>query len=201
MVGGRKDLSSSGTKNTASSRRCICWASAHRRTLYRRKRGMRGSVIRIRTTSTTTSANPLLWTYQYPFAWFDFRGRREIRGTKVDWFENCQIATRAHREWCSTELSKQFPGYSADIWGITSSSSPTGYRAWGGPPMQSKVDGSVVPCAAGGSLMLTPDICVPAIHAMKDKYGEKIWGKYGLADAFNPATGWVLPILWAWTWV
>jgi hypothetical protein len=133
----------------------------------------------------------LLWTYQYPFAWFDFRGRREVRGTKVDWFENCQIATRAHREWCSTELSKQFPDYSAEIWGITSSSSPTGYRAWGGPPLQSKVDGSVVPCAAGGSLMLTPDICVPAMHAMKDKYGDRIWGKYGFADAFNPATGWV----------
>jgi hypothetical protein len=22
-------------------------------------------------------------------------------------------------------------------------------------------------------------------------YGDKIWGKYGLADAFNPQTGWV----------
>jgi hypothetical protein len=26
---------------------------------------------------------------------------------------------------------------------------------------------------------------------MKDKYGDKIWGKYGPADAFNPLTGWV----------
>ena len=133
----------------------------------------------------------LLWTYQYPFAWFDFRGRRESRGTKVDWWENCRIATRAHREWCYTDLSKQFPGYTPTIWGITSSSSPTGYRAWGGPPQHSKIDGSVVPCAAGGSLMLTPDICIPALHAMKDKYGDKIWGKYGFADAFNPGTGWV----------
>ena len=133
----------------------------------------------------------LLWTYQYPFAWFDFRRRRESRGTKVDWWENCRIATRAHREWCYTDLSKQFPGYTPTIWGITSSSSPTGYRAWGGPPQHSKIDGSVVPCAAGGSLMLTPDICIPALHAMKDKYGDKIWGKYGFADAFNPETGWV----------
>ena len=135
----------------------------------------------------------LLWTYQYPFAWFDFRSRRETRGTKIDWFENCQIATRAHREWCYTDLAKQFPTYTQDIWGITSSSSPTGYTAWGGPPLHSKVDGTVVPCAAGGSLMLTPDICIPAIHAMKDQYGNKIWGKYGLADAFNPATSWISP--------
>ena len=70
----------------------------------------------------------LLWTYQYPFAWFDFRSRRESRGTKVDWFENCQVATRAHREWCYTDLAKQFPPYTQDIWGITSSSSPTGWE-------------------------------------------------------------------------
>jgi hypothetical protein len=41
--------------------------------------------------------------------------------------------------------------------------------------------------------MLTPDICIPALHAMKEKYGETIWGKYGFADAFNPETGWVSP--------
>jgi len=57
--------------------------------------------------------------------------------------------------------------------------------------MHSKVDGSVVPCAAGGSLMIAPDICIPAMHAMKEKYGDRIWGKYGFADAFNPLTGWV----------
>jgi hypothetical protein len=39
--------------------------------------------------------------------------------------------------------------------------------------------------------MITPDICIPALHAMKGKFGDKIWGKYGLADAFNPLTGWV----------
>ena len=135
--------------------------------------------------------NSLLWTYQYPFAWFDFRGKRETHGGNVDWFANCQAATRAHRDWCSTVLSKQFPDYTQDIWGITSSSSPTGYKAWGGPPLHSKPEGVIVPCAAAGSLMLTPDICIPALHAMKDKFGDKIWGKYGLADAFNPLTGWV----------
>jgi hypothetical protein len=135
----------------------------------------------------------LLWTYQYPFAWFDFRDRREAHGSRVNWFENCQTATRAHREWCYTDLAKEFPDYTQQIWGITSSSSPHGYKAWGGPPRHSHPDGTVVPCAAGGSLMLTPDICIPALHAMKDKFGDKIWGKYGFADAFNPLTGWVSP--------
>jgi hypothetical protein len=133
----------------------------------------------------------LLWTYQYPFAWFDFRGKRENQGMKTDWWANCDTATRAHREWCYTDLAKDFPDYTENIWGITSSSSPTGYKAWGGPPKHSKPDGVIVPCAAGGSLMIAPDICIPALHAMKDKYGEKIWGKYGLADALNPISGWV----------
>ena len=55
--------------------------------------------------------------------------------------------------------------------------------------MHSKVDGTVVPCAH--ALMITPDICIPAMHAMKEKYGDRIWGKYGFADAFNPLTGWL----------
>lgn len=29
------------------------------------------------------------------------------------------------------------------------------------------------------------------MHAMQQRYGDKIWGKYGFADAFNPQTGWV----------
>lgn len=133
----------------------------------------------------------LLWTYQYPYAWFDFRHRREARGTQVDWFANAQTATRAHRLWCAQDLSKQFTDYSDDLWGITSSSSPTGYRAWGGPPQHSRIDGSVVPCAAGGSLMLEPDLCLAVLHTIHDRFGDKVWGKYGPADAFNPLTGWV----------
>jgi hypothetical protein len=39
--------------------------------------------------------------------------------------------------------------------------------------------------------MLTPDICIPALHAIREKYGNDIWGKYGLVDAFNPITGWI----------
>jgi len=136
----------------------------------------------------------LLWTYQYPFAWADFRGRRETRAPHTDWVANAITATRAHRVFCM-DLRKEFPGYAEDIWGITSSESKSGYHAWGGPPSKGPIDGSVVPCGAAGSLMLTPDISLPALHAMKQRYGDKIWTKYGFADAFNPTTGWVSPDL------
>ena len=131
----------------------------------------------------------LLWTYQYPFSWWDFRKRRESRGLQVEWFQNSATATRAHRAFCM-DLAKEFPGYSADIWGITSSASPHGYKAWGGPPRKGPIDGSVVPCAAAGSLMFAPDICLPALHAMKDRFGDRIYQRYGFVDAFNPTTGW-----------
>jgi len=134
----------------------------------------------------------LLWTYQYPFAWADFRDRRESRAPHADWWANAITATHAHRQFC-IDLKKEFPGYSENIWGITSSAGPTGYKAWGGPPATKNLDGSVVPCGPAGALMLTPDIALPALKAMKKEYGDKIYGRYGFTDAFNPNNGWVSP--------
>jgi hypothetical protein len=134
----------------------------------------------------------LLWTYQYPFAWADFRDRHEARPPHADWWGNAITATRAHRQFC-IDLKKEFPGYSENIWGITSSASEHGYKAWGGPPATKNIDGTVVPCAPAGSLMLTPDIALPALEAMRKQYGDKIHGRYGFSDAFNPNNGWVCP--------
>ncbi|MCU1238123.1 MAG: hypothetical protein JWP63_6090 [Candidatus Solibacter sp.] len=130
-----------------------------------------------------------LFTHQYSHVFVDYRKRPEKRGTKIDWFENSVTATRANRQLC-IDLAKEIPGYNENIWGITSSNSATGYKAWGGPPRKSNIDGTVVPCAAAGSLMLAPDICVPALKAMKQQFGDKIYGKYGFTDAFHPTKDW-----------
>ncbi|MGH7465578.1 MAG: glucoamylase family protein [Longimicrobiales bacterium] len=135
-------------------------------------------------------ADPL-FVHQYSHAWVDFRGRRE-RGTRIDWFENSVIATRAHKAFCLT-LSAEFPGYTDNIWGITASDSQKGYVAWGGPPRHAAIDGSVVPAAAAGSLMFAPDITLPALREMRKRFGDEIYGRYGFADAFHPASGWVNP--------
>ncbi|MGH9801114.1 MAG: glucoamylase family protein, partial [Blastocatellia bacterium] len=132
--------------------------------------------------------------------WVDFRGRREADSPNADYFENSVIATRAHRKFC-LDLAKEFPNfsksYTENIWGITASDSAKGYVAWGGPPRHEAIDGSVVPCAAGGSLMFAPDITLPALREMKKKFGEKIYGRYGFVDAFNPSNGpsgmWINP--------
>ena len=137
-------------------------------------------------------AGGALFVHQYSHAWVDFRGRREGWYPFTDYFRNSVDATRAHRQFC-IDLSKEFPGYTEDVWGITASDSAKGYVAWGGPPRHPDIDGTVVPCAAGGSLMFTPDIAVPALRAMRERYGARIWGRYGFADAFNPNNGWVGP--------
>jgi hypothetical protein len=131
-----------------------------------------------------------LFTHQFSHAFIDYRGRQERRGTQMNWFTNSVRATRAHRQFC-LELAKDFPGYSRDIWGVTSSESANGYVAWGGPPNRCGIDGTVVPCAAGGSLMFTPDICVPALRSMHDRFGHKVYGRYGFVDAFHPTNGWM----------
>lgn len=136
-----------------------------------------------------------LFVHQYSHAWMDFRGRRE-RDSNIDWFENSVTATLAQRQYC-LQLASRFPGYSENIWGLTASDSAKGYVAWGGPSIDGKddphIDGSVVPCAPGGSLMFTPKETLASLAAMKSQYGEKIYGHYGFTDAFHPTNGWVNP--------
>lgn len=132
-----------------------------------------------------------LFIHQFSHAWVDFRNRRERRPPYVDYFDNSVKATRAQRDFFIDVLSREFPKYGPNVWGLTASDFKGGYTAWGGPPRHPDTDGSVVPAAAAGSLMFTPDIAIAALREMKDKYGDRAYGRYGFADAFNPHDGWV----------
>jgi hypothetical protein len=137
----------------------------------------------------TTIGVPL-FMHQYAHAWIDYRNQRETKADRIDYFENSVKATLAHRAFC-INLAHDFPAFGPNVWGITASDSAKGYLAWGGPPRDSDIDGTVVPSAAGGSLMFTPELSVAALRTMREKYGQKVYGKYGFIDAFNPGTGWV----------
>jgi hypothetical protein len=130
-----------------------------------------------------------LFIHQYSQAWFDFRGKRD---RFADYFQNSIIATEAHRRFC-IELSKQFPDYTNDLWGITASDSRDGYVVWGGPPEVGPIDGTVVPSAAGGSLPFLPESALGVLKHMKSRYGANAWSRYGFVNAFNPLTGWYDP--------
>lgn len=131
-----------------------------------------------------------LFIHQYTQGWTDMRGVSESWYPFTNYFDNSAAATRAHRQFC-IDLAREFPAYGPDVWGISASDSEKGYLAWGGPPRDPAIDGTVVPYAAAGSLAFTPDISLAALRTMKEKYGARAFGRYGFADAFNPNTGWV----------
>jgi hypothetical protein len=126
-----------------------------------------------------------LFVHQYSQAWFDFRNKRD---RYADYFENSMIATDVHRRFC-IELNEQFSDYSNALWGITASDSTRGYVIWGGPPATGPIDGTVVPCAAGGSLPFLPDETMRVLRTIHDHYPQA-WCRYGFVDAFNPLTDW-----------
>ena len=41
--------------------------------------------------------------------------------------------------------------------------------------------------------MFTPEISLPALRTMKERFGDHVFGRYGFSDAFHPLTGWVNP--------
>ena len=127
-----------------------------------------------------------LFVHQYSHAWFDFRAKRD---KYADYFMNSVIATKVHKIWC-LELARQFPDYTDDLWGITASDSVRGYAVWGGPPAMGRIDGSVVPCATGGSLPFLPEETVRVLRNIHEKYEKDAWKRYGFVDAFNPLTNW-----------
>jgi hypothetical protein len=132
-----------------------------------------------------------LFTHQFSHAWLDFQGLRDGPPFEMDYFNNSVTATLAHREFCLS-LRSMFPGYSENLWGITPSDSEIGYLGWGGFSRHD-LDGTVVPCAAAGSLMFTPEISLAVLGTMHDRFGQEIYGRYGFSDSFQPLSRWVNP--------
>lgn len=135
-----------------------------------------------------TVAAPL-FIHQYSQAWFDFR---EMRDRYADYHQNSVTATQAHRRFC-INLRDRFPMFGEDLWGITASDYAKGYKAWGGPPEHGRLDGTLVPCAAAGSIPFMPRETLHTLGQMHERFGPKVWKRYGFIDAFNPHTGWFAP--------
>ena len=132
------------------------------------------------------SGDDPLFTHQYTQAYYDFRNKRDAY---ANYFDNSAMATKAHKAFCLS-----YPKwYSEDYWGISASDYEGGYTAWGGPPKQGPIDGTVVPCAAAGSLAFLPNECLPVLRSMRSKYGKQAWTRYGFVDAFHPAANWYDP--------
>ena len=142
-----------------------------------------------------------LFGHQYSHLWVDFRGIQDayMRGRGIDYFENSRRATLSQRTYAMTNPA-QWRGYGADAWGLTASDGPLDstftidgrtrtfhtYWARGVGTDEMNDDGTLVPTAAGGSVPFAPEATIPTLVAMREWYGEPLFGRYGFVDAFNP---------------
>jgi hypothetical protein len=142
---------------------------------------------------------PPLFGHQYSQLWVDFRGIRDrfMRAHGLDYFENSRRATYAQRGYAIANPGG-FAGYGADIWGLTACDGPGDMTlAIGGAPRElhgyaarglaAYDDGTLAPTAMIGSLPFAPEIVLPGIRALEQRYGAAIYGPLGFVDAFNPS--------------
>lgn len=139
-----------------------------------------------------------LFGHQYSHMYIDFKGIADeyMRSKGIDYFENSRRATYANQAYCINNPAG-YIGYSASVWGLTACDGPgnenksnpniafMGYSARGAAQWYVQDDGTIAPTAAGGSVPFAPEICLPALKAMKQQYGSKIYDRYGFRDAFN----------------
>jgi hypothetical protein len=160
-----------------------------------------------------------LFGHQYSHVWIDFRGIRDAWSRKhdLDYFENSRRAVIAQRNYAIANPGG-WTGYGPNVWGLTASNGPGdivvdghgrrmafhGYTARGAGRGYRVDDGTIAPTAAAGSIAVAPELVIPALETMKQRYGKSIYGKYGFVDAFNPSfhvqtelrTGKLLPTGW-----
>jgi len=143
-----------------------------------------------------------LFGHQYSHMYIDFRGIQDayMRNKGIDYFENSRRATYANRAYCIAN-PKGFKDYSENVWGLTACDGPgyekrlynghpiqfRGYSARGASARRVTDDGTIAPTAAGGSVPFAPEICIPALKTMWEKYPDRLVDEYGYHDAFNPS--------------
>jgi hypothetical protein len=129
-----------------------------------------------------------LFVHQFSHAFVDFHGKKDRRG--FDPWQNSVTATRMNRDFCLAHAGR-FPGYSARSWGLSACDGPDGYRAYA--PAEGQHDGTVAPWAVAASVPFAPELCLPALTAMRQDHGDRLWGRYGFADSYNLGRNWFDP--------
>ncbi|WP_031236606.1 glucoamylase family protein [Asticcacaulis sp. AC460] len=145
-----------------------------------------------------------LFGHQYSHVWYDYRGIADayMRGKNIDYFINSQRATVAQRNY-AIKNPGGFKDYSGDVWGLTACRGPAytkgkvdgrevqffEYSARGPQTgdKEANDDGTIAPTAGISSVAFSPEICLPLIHTLREKYGSDLYGEYGFYDAFNPS--------------
>jgi hypothetical protein len=150
------------------------------------------------------AAFPPLFGHQFSFCFIDPKGLQDkfMSEKGIDYFENSRRATYVQRQY-AIDNPKCWVGYDSLCWGISASDGPgesynfngkefLGYagRGTSGPDLNYFDDGTIAPYAAISSIIFAPEIVIPTIKSLNQKYGKGLWGPYGYVDAFNPTLNW-----------
>jgi hypothetical protein len=143
-----------------------------------------------------------LFGHQSSHLFVDFRGIQDdfMRRHGIDYFENSRRATLAQRQYAIDNPSG-WTSYGANEWGLSACDGPIDgdfdvdgrrrhfqtYWARGASHTEVLDDGTITPNAAGGSIAFAPEVVLPALEAMRDRDGGRVWGPYGFRDAYNPS--------------
>ena len=144
---------------------------------------------------------PPLFGHQYSHVWIDFRGIQDayMRSKGIDYFENSRRATQSQRSY-AIDNPGQWRDYGPNVWGLTAVDGPHDttvvidgrsrefhtYSARGAAADYVMDDGTLAPTASAGSVPFAPEITIPALITMREKYGDNLFTTYGFLDSFNP---------------
>jgi hypothetical protein len=127
-----------------------------------------------------------LFTYQYTHAFIDFKN---LSDDGINYFENSKKASLANQEFCHSSQS-EYESYQNQIWGLSASLGPDGYKAYGALPGEALHDGTIASYAAIGSIVFTPAESIDAVRTIYEQYGDQLYGPFGFRDAFNVDRDW-----------
>ncbi len=147
-----------------------------------------------------------LFGHQYSHIWVDFRGIRDafMREKGHDYFENSRRATVAQHAY-ALRNPMGWRGYGPRLWGLTACDGPADvtveadgrtrtFRSYSARGPGDFDDGTVAPTAVGGSVPFAPDLCIPALMAMRADHGEQLYGRYGFLDSLNLSVPRTVPL-------
>ena len=143
---------------------------------------------------------PPLFGHQYSHVWLDLRNIQDayMRKRGLDYFENTRRAIYAQQAYAVANPLR-CKDYGKTVWGITASDGPAdvevedgsgrrtfrSYTARGIGDAAAHDDCTLAPTAVVASIPFAPDVAIPAVLDMNQRYGKYIYSTYGFLDAFN----------------
>lgn len=124
---------------------------------------------------------PLFFAH-YSFCGLDPRG---LKDRYADYWEQNRRHVQINRAHCIANPHRH-AGYGENCWGLTASDDPDGYSAHA----PDNDNGTISPTAALASFPYVPKDVLPFARHLLSTWGDKVWGRYGFVDAFNPGRKW-----------